>query len=96
VKLALTPPPWPESGGPSSASLFPDESLPPQEQRIRSLLKADEATPIDELVENWKTKFCRGSADEVEYHLLLARDLDLWIADEHKNCKRKYGKSSAC
>ena len=51
VKLALTPPPSPESGGASSASLFPDEGLPPHEKRILSLLKTDEATHIDELVE---------------------------------------------
>jgi DNA processing protein len=51
VKLALTPTPSPESGGASSASLFPDEGLPPHEKRILSLLKADEATHIDELVE---------------------------------------------
>jgi DNA processing protein len=51
VKLALTPSRSPESGGVSSASLFPDEGLPPHEKRILSLLKADEATHIDELVE---------------------------------------------
>jgi DNA processing protein len=51
VKLALTPPASPESGGASSASLFPDEGLPPHEKRLLSLLKADEATHIDELVE---------------------------------------------
>ncbi|MFZ0537760.1 MAG: DNA-processing protein DprA [Candidatus Sulfotelmatobacter sp.] len=51
VKLELTPQAGPESGGASSASLFPDEGLPPHEKRILSLLKADEATHIDELVE---------------------------------------------
>jgi DNA processing protein len=51
VKLALTPAPSPESGGASSASLFPDDGLPPHEKKILSLLKADEATHIDELVE---------------------------------------------
>jgi DNA processing protein len=51
VKLALTPRPSPESGGAGSASLFPGEGLPPHEKRILSLLKADEATHIDELVE---------------------------------------------
>jgi DNA processing protein len=51
VKLALTPAPSPESGRGSSASLFPDEGLPPHEKRILGLLKADEATHIDELVE---------------------------------------------
>ncbi len=51
VKLALTPPSAPESGASTSASLFPDEGIPPHEKRILNLLKADEATQIDELVE---------------------------------------------
>ena len=51
VKLALTPATSPESGRGSSASLFPDEGLPPHEKKILSLLKADEATQIDEIVE---------------------------------------------
>src|ERR1700722_10545747 len=51
VRLALTPPPSPESQGDSSASLFPDEGLPPHEKRILGLLKADESTHIDEIVE---------------------------------------------
>lgn len=36
---------------PESASLFQNDTLPPHEKRIYSLLKADEATHIDELVE---------------------------------------------
>ena len=51
VKLALTPQSSPESGGATSASLFPDQGLPPHEKRILKLLKADESTHIDELVE---------------------------------------------
>jgi DNA processing protein len=51
VKLALTPQPSPESGSATSASLFPDEGLPPHQKRILKLLKADESTHIDELVE---------------------------------------------
>jgi len=51
VKLALTPAATAESGATSSASLFPDEGLPPHEKKILSLLKADEATHIDEIVE---------------------------------------------
>ena len=51
VRLALTPASSPESQSGSSASLFPDQGLPPHEQRILRLLKADEATHIDELVE---------------------------------------------
>ena len=50
VKLALTPPPSPESANATSASLFPDDGLPPHEKRILARLKADEATHIDELV----------------------------------------------
>ena len=46
-----TPPPSPESADASSASLFPEDGLPPHERRILSLLKADEATRIDQIVE---------------------------------------------
>lgn len=56
VRLALTPPTSPASQGSSTASLFPDEGLPPHEKRILSLLKADEATHIDELVEKLETE----------------------------------------
>ncbi len=51
VRLALTPPASPESTDASSASLFPDQALPPHEKRILGLLKADETTHIDEIVE---------------------------------------------
>jgi DNA processing protein len=51
VKLALSPASAPEPGRGSSASLFPDQGLPPHEKKILSLLKADEATQIDEIVE---------------------------------------------
>lgn len=41
-----------ESGAPASASLFPDEvPPPPHEKRLLNLLKADETTHLDELVE---------------------------------------------
>jgi DNA processing protein len=56
VRLALTPPSTPESQSDSSASLFPDDGLPPHEKRILSLLKADEATHIDELVEKLESE----------------------------------------
>lgn len=51
VRLALIPAAPSESQSSSSASLFPDEGLPPHEKRILSLLKADETTHIDELIE---------------------------------------------
>jgi DNA processing protein len=56
VRLALTPPSSPESSSASSASLFPDDGLPPHERRILSLLKADEATHIDEIVEKLESE----------------------------------------
>ena len=56
VRLALTPPPSPESTDDSSASLFPDDGLPPHERRILSLLKADEATHIDQIVEKLESE----------------------------------------
>jgi DNA processing protein len=51
VRLALAPTISPESSSTENASLFPDEGLPPHERRILSLLKADETTHIDEIVE---------------------------------------------
>jgi DNA processing protein len=51
VRLTLAPKGPPESQGASLASLFPDEGLPPHEKKILGLLKADEATHIDEIVE---------------------------------------------
>jgi DNA processing protein len=51
VRLALTPAVRPESPDGKSASLFPDDGLPPHEKRILALLKADEAMHIDEIVE---------------------------------------------
>ncbi len=56
VRLALTPASTPESPGASTASLFPDEGLPPHERKILSLLKADESTHIDEIVEKLETQ----------------------------------------
>ena len=56
VRLALTPPASPESETSSAASLFPDDGLPPHEKLLLSLLKADEATHIDELVEKLESK----------------------------------------
>jgi DNA processing protein len=51
VRLALTPPAPAESQSASTASLFPDGGLPPHERKILSLLKADEAIHIDEIIE---------------------------------------------
>ncbi len=51
TRLALTPPPAAESDGSQSASLFASPDMSPEEKRIYSILRADEPTHIDELVE---------------------------------------------
>jgi DNA processing protein len=51
VRLALTPATGDESPAGKTASLFGESELPPHERKILKLLKADEATHIDEIVE---------------------------------------------
>lgn len=56
VRLALDPATPSESQSASSASLFPDDGLPRHERRLLRLLKADEATHIDELIEKLESE----------------------------------------
>jgi len=51
VRLALTPPEQHESAGGPSASLFQEAELPPAEKRLIAMLRADESTHIDVIVE---------------------------------------------
>jgi DNA processing protein len=51
IRLALTPVEQPASQAPETASLFGGQELPPDEKRIFAVLRADEPTHIDELVE---------------------------------------------
>lgn len=51
VRLALTPTKGDESPAGKTASLFGESELPAQERKILKILKADEATHIDEIVE---------------------------------------------
>jgi DNA processing protein len=51
VRLTLTPATGDESQVGKTASLFGESELPPHERKILKLLKADEATHIDEIVE---------------------------------------------
>lgn len=51
VQVALTANRSDESSSSETASLFPDAAISPHERRILSLLKPDESTHIDELVE---------------------------------------------
>ncbi len=72
VRLALTPAGSPESAGASSASLFPDEGLPPHEKRILGLLKADEATHIDEIVERLENEMSSSEIFAALFELELS------------------------
>ena len=51
TRLALIPPEQPESESTPSASLFQVADLPPAEKRVFALLRSDESTHIDQLVE---------------------------------------------
>jgi DNA processing protein len=72
VRLALTPPASPESSDASSASLFPNEGLPPHEKKILSLLKADESTHIDEIVERLENDLSSSEIFAALFELELA------------------------
>lgn len=72
VRLALTPAPARESPDASSASLFPDDGLPPHEKRILSLLKADEATHIDELIEKLESQMSSSEIFAALFELELS------------------------
>jgi DNA processing protein len=72
VRLALTPTTSPESPGASSASLFPDERLPPHEKRILGLLKADESTHIDEIVDRLESEMSSSEIFAALFELELA------------------------
>ena len=51
TRLALTPAEPSASNEPGSASLFQGAELSPQEKRVLGLLKSDESTHLDQLVE---------------------------------------------
>ena len=72
VRLALAPAPSHESSEASSASLFPDDGLPPHEKRILSLLKADEATHIDELIEKLESQMSSSELFAALFELELS------------------------
>jgi DNA processing protein len=75
VRLALTPATPPESQSSESASLFPDEGLPPHEKRILSLLKADEAMHIDELIEKLESQMSSSEIFAALFELELANKI---------------------
>ena len=72
VRLTLTPAVALESTDANSASLFPDDGLPPHERRILSLLKADEATHIDQIVEKLESELSSSEIFAALFELELS------------------------
>jgi DNA processing protein len=72
VRLALTPPEQPASTEPISASLFDGGQLPPSEKRVLSLLKVDESTHIDQVVERLNAYLSSSEIFEALFELELS------------------------
>ena len=72
VKLTLGTHRAHESFGGGHASLFPDEALPPHEKKIMTLLKADEAVHIDEIVQALEGKMSSSEIFAALFELELA------------------------
>jgi DNA processing protein len=72
VQVTLSPSGPSESPGPSTASLFPTEALSPHERKIMVLLKADQSTHIDELVERLETELSSSEIFAALFELELA------------------------
>lgn len=72
VKLALRPEAGNESQAGRTASLFEDSELPPHEKKIFALLKADEATHIDTVVERLELELSSSEIFAALFELELA------------------------
>jgi DNA processing protein len=73
VRLALAPTGASESPGGQTASLFPDDAeLGPHEKKILALLKADETTHIDEIVERLEPEVSSSEIFAALFELELA------------------------
>ena len=73
IRLALTPVESHESEEEGTASLFPvDNPLSPHERRIVALLKADEATHIDEIVDRLEPELSSSEIFAALFELELA------------------------
>ena len=72
VRLALTPATGNESPAGQTASLFGENELGPHEKRILALLKADEATHIDEIVERLEPEVSSSEIFAALFELELA------------------------
>jgi DNA processing protein len=72
VRLALTPPERPASAEEGSASLFDGAQLPPSEKRVLALLKVDESTHIDQIVERLNAYLSSSEIFEALFELELS------------------------
>jgi len=72
VRLGLTPKSESESPSGQTASLFQENELPPHEKKIFALLKADESTHIDEIVERLEPELSSSEIFAALFELELA------------------------
>lgn len=72
IRLALEPTGGAESPAEGTASLFGDDALGPHEKKILALLKADEATQIDEIVERLEPNLSSSEIFAALFELELA------------------------
>lgn len=72
LRLALTPAASDESQAGEAASLFGETELPPHERKILKILKADEATHIDEIVESLEADLSSSEIFAALFELELA------------------------
>ncbi len=72
IRLALTPPEQPASQTPETASLFEGHELPPDEKRIFAVLRADEPTHIDDLVERLEAQLSSSQIFNALFELELS------------------------
>ena len=72
VRLALTPESGAESPDSQTASLFEEPSLSPHEKKIYRVLKADEATHLDEIIEKLEPELSSSEIFAALFELELA------------------------
>ena len=72
VRLALTPPEPPASEAAQAASLFDAPDMGPAEKRVLAILRADESTHIDEIVERLVTHLSSSEIFTALFELEMA------------------------
>lgn len=72
VRVELTSPEDSESNSATSASLFAEDSLPPNETRVMSVLRHDEALQLDEIMEKLEPELSSSEIFTALFELELA------------------------